>query len=129
MKLMRDEEGVSPVIGVILMVAITVILAAVIAVFVFGLAGDLESSGQKDLTIKTGTNEAGDITYTVFAGADADSVEYLMWTNGTTASENSASGPLTIGSINTTGVPKAGAELTITAVFNDGTHQVVATVK
>ena len=33
----RDEKAVSPVIGVILMVAITVILAAVIASFVFGL--------------------------------------------------------------------------------------------
>ncbi len=37
MKWLRDEKGVSPVIGVILMVAITVILAAVIASFVFGL--------------------------------------------------------------------------------------------
>lgn len=35
----RNEEAVSPVIGVILMVAITVILAAVIAAFVFGLGG------------------------------------------------------------------------------------------
>jgi flagellin-like protein len=35
----KDEEAVSPVIGVILMVAITVILAAVIAAFVFGLGG------------------------------------------------------------------------------------------
>ena len=33
----EDEEAVSPVIGVILMVAITVILAAVIAAFVFGM--------------------------------------------------------------------------------------------
>jgi flagellin-like protein len=32
-----DDRGVSPVIGVILMVAITVILAAVIATFVLGL--------------------------------------------------------------------------------------------
>ena len=32
----KDERAVSPVIGVILMVAITVILAAVIAAFVFG---------------------------------------------------------------------------------------------
>jgi flagellin-like protein len=32
-----DEDAVSPVIGVILMVAITVILAAVIAAFVFGM--------------------------------------------------------------------------------------------
>ena len=36
-----DEKGVSPVIGVILMVAITVILAAVIASFVFGMTGTI----------------------------------------------------------------------------------------
>ena len=35
----NDEHAVSPVIGVILMVAITVILAAVIAVFGFGFGG------------------------------------------------------------------------------------------
>jgi flagellin-like protein len=33
-----DEKGLSPVIGVILMVSITVILAAVIAAFVFAMA-------------------------------------------------------------------------------------------
>ena len=37
----KNDEAVSPVIGVILMVAITVILAAVIAMFVFGLAGTI----------------------------------------------------------------------------------------
>ncbi len=35
----KNEMAVSPVIGVILMVAITVILAAVIAAFVFGIGG------------------------------------------------------------------------------------------
>jgi flagellin-like protein len=40
MRLFRKNElAVSPVIGVILMVAITVILAAVIAAFVFGIGG------------------------------------------------------------------------------------------
>ncbi len=37
MRFRKNEEAVSPVIGVILMVAITVILAAVIAAFVFGM--------------------------------------------------------------------------------------------
>jgi len=37
-KFRADEKAVSPVIGVILMVAITVILAAIIAAFVFGMA-------------------------------------------------------------------------------------------
>ena len=39
-----DDRGVSPVIGVILMVAITVILAAVIATFVLGLGEQVSST-------------------------------------------------------------------------------------
>ena len=39
-----SEDAVSPVIGVILMVAITVILAAVIAAFVFGMAGNVSKT-------------------------------------------------------------------------------------
>jgi len=43
-ELLQDDGAVSPVIGVILMVAITVILAAVIASFVLGLG---DSAGDK----------------------------------------------------------------------------------
>ena len=41
-----DKRGVSPVIGVILMVAITVILAAVIGTFVLGLGDNVNSTPQ-----------------------------------------------------------------------------------
>ncbi|MCX9085264.1 MAG: type IV pilin N-terminal domain-containing protein [Candidatus Methanoperedens sp.] len=44
MKFERNEDAVSPVIGVILMVAITVILAAVIAAFVFNLGGSQQKA-------------------------------------------------------------------------------------
>lgn len=40
----RDDRAVSPVIGVILMVAITVILAAVIGVFVLGLGDQVQET-------------------------------------------------------------------------------------
>lgn len=40
----KKDDAVSPVIGVILMVAITVILAAVIAAFVFGMAGNVNTT-------------------------------------------------------------------------------------
>ncbi|KXS42444.1 MAG: hypothetical protein AWU59_1637 [Methanolobus sp. T82-4] len=55
---LKEEDAVSPVIGVILMVAITVTLAAVIAAFVFGM-GPPEQAPQASLrasadTIKTG---------------------------------------------------------------------------
>lgn len=43
-RLFNDDDAVSPVIGVILMVAITVILAAVIATFVLGLGEQVSDS-------------------------------------------------------------------------------------
>ncbi|WP_226012807.1 type IV pilin [Halomicrobium salinisoli] len=43
-ELFTDDEAVSPVIGVILMVAITVILAAVIATFVLGLGDQVSNT-------------------------------------------------------------------------------------
>jgi len=47
--LKNDKRAVSPVIGVILMVAITVILAAVIAAFVFGISPSAESAPNAQL--------------------------------------------------------------------------------
>jgi flagellin-like protein len=43
-RFVTEEEAVSPVIGVILMVAITVILAAVIGTFVLGLGGGIDNN-------------------------------------------------------------------------------------
>ena len=58
MKWLKDEKGVSPVIGVILMVAITVILAAVIASFVFGLGSKgPKSAPSAQLTVSDATND------------------------------------------------------------------------
>jgi len=74
-KLFTEDRAVSPVIGVILMVAITVILAAVIGTFVIGLGDDLgqttptasvdASAGDlddlmDDQTIITFTHRSGD---------------------------------------------------------------------
>lgn len=56
---LEEEGAVSPVIGVILMVAITVILAAVIAAFVFGM-GPPEQAPQASIraTGDTSTNDS-----------------------------------------------------------------------
>jgi len=71
-QLLNDDDAVSPVIGVILMVAITVILAAVIASFVLGLGDsqqqtptasfdyDYDSSATGTTTGLTITAESGD---------------------------------------------------------------------
>jgi len=54
-----DNRGVSPVIGVILMVAITVILAAVIGTFVLGLGDSLSQAPQAQLDAEL-TDSDGD---------------------------------------------------------------------
>lgn len=58
-ELTEDKKAVSPVIGVILMVAITVILAAVIGTFVLGLGDNVNSTPQAswDFEITEGDNE------------------------------------------------------------------------
>lgn len=47
-----NSKALSPVIGVILMVAITVILAAAIAAFVFGMSEDIRQNPENGLPVK-----------------------------------------------------------------------------
>lgn len=59
-----DERAVSPVIGVILMVAITVILAAVIGAFVIGIGDDQSTVPQASWDISQSTEEIDGDDYT-----------------------------------------------------------------
>jgi flagellin-like protein len=71
-KLNKNEEGVSPVIGVILMVAITVILAAVIAAFVFGMGGSLnEAPPSVSLTAASNGATSGEDIIIEHSGGEA----------------------------------------------------------
>jgi len=58
--MLDDDRGVSPVIGVILMVAITVILAAVIGTFVLGLGDSLEQAPQSTLNSEDASDDFDD---------------------------------------------------------------------
>jgi len=76
---LTDDDAVSPVIGVILMVAITVILAAVIAAFALSFA-DSGQSNAPQVSFDTDYNETNDnvVTLTVQSGDtfDAESVTF-----------------------------------------------------
>jgi flagellin-like protein len=62
-QLLNDNDAVSPVIGVILMVAITVILAAVIGTFVLGLGDQVsDSAPTASFTFEQSTTEFDDGT-------------------------------------------------------------------
>ena len=65
-----DDRGVSPVIGVILMVAITVILAAVIASFVLGFGDSVSENVQAGADISQ--NDDGTATVTWISEGNAD---------------------------------------------------------
>lgn len=54
----QEDRGVSPVIGVILMVAITVILAAVIGTFVLGLGDSLDQAPQSQFSLEDASQTA-----------------------------------------------------------------------
>jgi flagellin-like protein len=61
-ELFTDDDAVSPVIGVILMVAITVILAAVIGAFVLNIGGSQENAPQATIDF-TNTSDAVKISH------------------------------------------------------------------
>ena len=71
----QTQKGVSPVIGVILMVAITVIIAAVVANFVLDLGGNLSEDADATVTFNQDANyadETYDVTITTTAFDNAD---------------------------------------------------------
>jgi len=126
MKFLKDrEDAVSPVIGVILMVAITVILAAVIAAFVFGMAGTVKKNYNVAATAAQSGPDQIMITYN--GGADAQDVatlDYAILPSGGSI----ATGTLdnTVGFVLATGVGTPGKDhVTVTATFVDGTKQVI----
>ena len=70
-KLFTDERAVSPVIGVILMVAITVILAAVIGAFVLGLGGETQETPQASLNFQIVGEDADQVVEVEHRGGDS----------------------------------------------------------
>ncbi len=131
----KNEEAVSPVIGVILMVAITVILAAVIAAFVFGMTGNVATTK----TVAATTQISGDnVIVTYQGGPDHVAVASLACSAVDDDGNDLTPEPMgdfdpsapTIGgkwSIGIDDLRAAGgnAIVTVTATFSDGTQQVI----
>lgn len=93
---LEEEEAVSPVIGVILMVAITVILAAVIAAFVFGM-GPPEQAPQasirmtdvnaNNITLQNQGGDPIDLSKTTLTVTQGDNVLRIAPMNATGGTE------------------------------------------
>ena len=74
----KNKEAVSPVIGVILMVAITVVLAAVLYVWVSGMMGTTPVSPPTLTATCTANNQAGNITKW-YVGSGTAKVSDVTW--------------------------------------------------
>ena len=135
MKFMKNEDAVSPVIGVILMVAITVILAAVIAAFVFGMAGNIQKTKVVAATVSQPT--ATTIVVTYQGGQDAATLNYIRadvagatsytpaW-GGFMNSTAAPAGTVAVGcSTTANGNFAARDHVIVTGFFTDGSAQVI----
>jgi archaeal type IV pilus assembly protein PilA len=122
-----QENAVSPVIGVILMVAITVILAAVIGAFVFGMAGGVQKSKVAAVTVARMSNS---YTMTYQGGQDAATLDTLtmkvingstqnLQTIGTTGTQ------LPVGTTLTVGGWAGQNHVVVVATFTDNSQQVI----
>ena len=123
-----DEEAVSPVIGVILMVAIVVILAAVIAAFVFGMAGSTGTAKNVGMTVSLNGTTGLDIVWQ--GGTDINSLDFINVSVGGTAVVPTKiftdEGPYKVGNI--TYIESShiiGNRTIITGTFTDGSTQVL----
>lgn len=124
---MKNDEAVSPVIGVILMVAITVILAAVIASFVFGIAGATKPT--KVIAVSLSRVNSHEASSTYYGGQDSSSLQYINWSidsNTFITQGNILGSNLAIG--NTIRLPvKNSSHIIGVGIFTDGSEQVLIT--
>lgn len=96
----ESERAVSPVIGVILMVAITVILAAVIGSFVLGIGGDINETPQVRLSVSA-SGESVDISHDGGDSLTGDDLRIIVnnatGSNTTQITENTSVPDLAVG--------------------------------
>ena len=124
MKFRENEEAVSPVIGVILMVAITVILAAVIAAFVFGMGSNVQT--QKMVPVTASLNSSQYLIVTVQGGGDIGMLKNLTMTINDVHVSNTTDSIGVGGSLSSgEKTISAGDHVVVVAYFNDNTEQVV----
>jgi flagellin-like protein len=124
----KNDEAVSPVIGVILMVAITVILAAVIAAFVFGMSGNISKT--KVVAATVSQPSATNVSVTYNGGQDAPSLNCINWTvNSGTVTQMGACGTSSILAVGTstsiTGATAGQDHVVAVGYFLDGSSQVI----
>lgn len=129
-----SDRGVSPVVGVILMVAVTVILAAVLAQYVLGLSSLLKQPPQAGVTISESQDQfTGNYNVSVMASSMPNAETIRVQCSTCSPSERSSisenpSGPITeVGITKTLSNVPAGEDIAIIGTTGSGNSQVLQT--
>jgi flagellin-like protein len=115
-----EDRAVSPVIGVILMVAITVILAAVIGTFVLNLGDDVQANPQAGVSFSEEAGNDDEVRITINSKQKADTIKYEV----TAPSDSGPVGSSSVGDAVTVTV-NPGERIIITATTAEGNKAVI----
>ncbi|QYZ78666.1 type IV pilin [Methanofollis formosanus] len=120
-----DDDAVSPTVATVLMVAVTVTLAAFVASFSLGTLGDIPENGL--VGAKAVRTDDGAIQVTYLGGDGSAAVDHLNWTID--GAEQADLLDHTIGSVavnaTTSADPGKKHRVMVIATYNDGSSQVV----
>jgi len=127
----KKNDGVSPVIGTILLVAITVALVAIISAVVMGMAGGIGSSYVVGVKVVENATFEGNALVTITGGQDAGKLATIYVFNGTSTTPITHNATLTAGTAPVVGVPynydigTGPQTLSVVGNFADGTNQTI----
>ena len=127
----NDECAVSPVIGVILMVAVTVMLASIVGSMAFGMSGNINNMNL--VAVSAQQKDSTTIEFTVMGGPDAGAIRYLNATIDGEPADPPEDYEPDVGScwtadsasFHTSGGFSGMNHAVVAATFNDGSAQVV----
>ena len=116
-KFLREQRGVSPVIGVILMVAVTVVMGAVVAGFSYGYLGTSTKAPAITITVLDGPSDNSSILVKHSGG---ESIGANEWKCSVTAGKES-SADFTSQTETGAVAMSTGTTLDVDYITNDGT--------
>jgi flagellin-like protein len=122
MKFTTDDTAVSPVIAVVLLVAITVILAAIVGSYVMGQSGNVERPHTVELHVIQKNATHGELT--LIRGPEGGSIKYLNITLGS-GPKIPVPNPEVGDVVAIPGATSGNDHVIVVARFSDGKEQVV----
>ena len=121
-KILRDQRGVSPVIGVILMVAITVVMGAVVASFAYGYFGNITETPNVVLSVLDDPTDSNSLLVKHNGG---ESIVASDWKCSITAGKEAVT-DFTSQTLTGANAISTGTTLDVTDITTDGTTDIAA---